>query len=144
MPKKRSLEHPECCIRCTSACGRFRVWLHFTSRDDCLQTVRTLDTGRRLPLVAICTAWRADQVLYGSCTIGIFNDDAVLCVFTARLSLLAAKRDRGIPHSTVALLSFVCCCECFSNAYTQIRLRFDSKSGLEQARPGVSCTRDCT
>ena len=28
MHKKRSLEHPECCIRCTSACGRFRVWLH--------------------------------------------------------------------------------------------------------------------
>ena len=49
------------------------------SRDDCLQT---LDTGRRLPLVAICAAWRADQVLYGSCTIGIYNDDGVLCVFT--------------------------------------------------------------
>ena len=84
VPKKRSLEHPKCCIRCTSACGRFRarVWLHFTSRDDCLQTVRTLDTGRRLPLVAICATWRADQVLYGSCTIGIYNNDAVLCVFT--------------------------------------------------------------
>ena len=27
VPKKRSLEHPECCIRCTSACGRFRVCL---------------------------------------------------------------------------------------------------------------------
>ena len=61
---------------------RLWVWLHFTSRDDCLQTVRTLDTGRRLPLVAICAAWRADQVLYGSCTIGIYNDDAVLCVVT--------------------------------------------------------------
>ena len=33
-------------------------------------------------MVAICTAWRADQVLYGSYTIGIYNDDAVLCVFT--------------------------------------------------------------
>ena len=39
-----SLEHPECCIRCTSACGRFRVWLHFTSRDDCLQTIRYGET----------------------------------------------------------------------------------------------------
>ena len=48
------------------------------SPGDCLQTVRTLDMGRRLPLVAICAAWRADQVLYGSC----YNDDAVLCVFT--------------------------------------------------------------
>ena len=36
----------------------------------------------RLPLVAICAAWRAGRVLYGSCTIGIYSDDAVLCVFT--------------------------------------------------------------
>ena len=39
--------------------------------------MRTFDTGKRLPLVAICAAWRADQVLYGSCTIGVYNDDAV-------------------------------------------------------------------
>ena len=52
------------------------------SLGDCLQTVRTLDTGRRLPLVAIYAAWRADQVLYSSCTIGIYNDDAVLSIFT--------------------------------------------------------------
>ena len=32
-------------------------------------------------MVAMCAAWRADQVLYGSCTLGIYNDDAVLCVF---------------------------------------------------------------
>ena len=51
------------------------------SRGDCLQTVCTLDTGRRLPLVAICTSWRADQVQYGSCTFGIYNNAAVLCVF---------------------------------------------------------------
>ena len=37
---------------------------------------------RRLPLVAICAAWRADQVLYGSCPIGIYSDDIVLYVFT--------------------------------------------------------------
>ena len=41
------------------------------------------DRARRLPLVAICTAWRADQVLYGSCPIGIYSDDVVLCVFLA-------------------------------------------------------------
>ena len=51
-------------------------------RGVVLQTVRTLDMERRLPLVAICTAWRADQVLYGSCTLGIYSDDVVLCVFT--------------------------------------------------------------
>ena len=37
-------EHPESGIRCTSACGRFRVCLHFTSPGDCLQ--------RWLPLVS--------------------------------------------------------------------------------------------
>ena len=51
----------------------------FKSLGDCLQTVRTLDVGRWLPLVAIGATWRADQVLYGSC---IYNDDDVLCVFT--------------------------------------------------------------
>ena len=30
-----------------------------------------------LPLVVICAAWRADSVLYGSCILGIYNDDAV-------------------------------------------------------------------
>ena len=49
---------------------------------DCLQTVCTLDMERRLPLVATCATWRADQVLYGSCTLGSYSDDIVLCVFT--------------------------------------------------------------
>ena len=30
----------------------------------------------------ICADWRADQVLYSSCTIDIYNDDAALCIFT--------------------------------------------------------------
>ena len=49
-----------------------------TSRGDRLQTVCTLDTERQLPLVAICAVWRADQVLYDSCTLSIYNDAAVL------------------------------------------------------------------
>ena len=74
-PKKRSLEHPECCIRCTFA-RLARMWLQLRNG------VTVCGPGRQLPLVAICAAWRADQVLYGSCTIGIYNDDAVFCVFT--------------------------------------------------------------
>ena len=109
---KKSIRKAASGVR-TSACSRFRVWLHFTSQGDCLQTVHTLDMERRLPLVAICAAWRADQVLCGSCT----------------FSLLASKRDREIQRSTVALLSFVCCCECFSNPYTQIR---KTKARLEK------------
>ena len=89
-------EHPESGIRCTSACGWFRVWLHFTSPGDSLQM-------QRLPLVAICSAWRADQVLYGSCTFGIYSDDIVLCVFL----VLDVEADREIQRSTVALSSFV-------------------------------------
>ena len=122
VPKKRSLEHLECCIQWTSACGRFRVWLHITSRDDCLQTVRTLDTGRQLPLVAICAAWRADQVLYSSCTIGIYNDDAVLCVFTQDYR---SWRQSEIEEFHVVQWLYRALCEWFSNPYTQIRLRFD-------------------
>ena len=38
--------------------------------------------GETAPLVAICATWRADQVLYGSCTLVIYSDDIVLCVFT--------------------------------------------------------------
>ena len=30
--------------------------------------------GETLPLVAICTTWRADQLLYSSCTLGIYSD----------------------------------------------------------------------
>ena len=48
----------------------------------CLQTMCTLDTERRLPLVDICATWRADQVLYCSCTLSIYNDNIVLYIFT--------------------------------------------------------------
>ena len=143
MPKKGSLEHPECCIRCTSACGRFRVRLHFTSRDDCLQTLCTLDTGRRLPLVAICTAWRADQVLYGSCTISIYNDDTVLSIFTQDYHSWRRSETRGIPRSTVDLSSSVRCSKCFSDRNPQIRLRFDKKKDSKKPKTARTTCKVC-
>ena len=75
-----------------------------------------IDTGRRLPLVAICTAWRADQVLYGSCTIGIHNDDAVLCVFM--------QDSRSWRRS-------------------EIELRFDKKKDLEKPKTDRTTCKAC-
>ena len=40
----------------------------------------TLITVRGFPVVAFYVAWRADQVLYGSCTLNIDNDDVGSCV----------------------------------------------------------------
>ena len=37
--------------------------------------------GERLPVVASYVAWRADQMLYGSCTLKIDSDDVGLCIF---------------------------------------------------------------
>ena len=136
-------EHPESGIWCTSTCSRFREWLHITSQGDCLQTVRTLDIERRLPLVRSylrrleswsSAVWQLhpQYLQWWHCIVHIY----------ARFSLLASKRDREIQRSTVALLSFVCCCEWFSNPYTPIRKT--KKNGLEQARPGISCAMDCT
>ena len=109
-------------IRCTSACGRFRVWLH-------LRHVMTVCRHwRRLPLVAICAAWRADQVLYGSCTIGVYNDDAVrLCVFTQAWDYRSWRLSEieEFLVSTVDLSSSVRYCKCFSDRNPQIRLRFE-------------------
>ena len=46
-----------------------------------LQSLRTLCMVKGFPVVASYVAWRADQVLYGSCTIDIDSDDVGLCVF---------------------------------------------------------------
>ena len=92
----------------------------FTSLGDCLQTVRTLDTERRLPLVAICAAWRADQVLCVSCTHGIYSDDIALCVFTQDSR---SRRRNGIEKFAVQWLYRALCAAV--NPYTQIKLRFD-------------------
>ena len=49
---------------------------------------RPCDTERRFPLVDICATWRADQVLYGSCTLGTYSDDIV---FTHKILALGGK-----------------------------------------------------
>ena len=46
-----------------------------------LQSLRTLCTVKGFPVVASFVAWRADQVLYGSCTLDIDSDDVGSCVF---------------------------------------------------------------
>ena len=56
------------------------VDLRWASRDDIdgtLQSLRTLCTvkGFPSPVVASYVTWRADQVLYSSCTLDIDNDD---------------------------------------------------------------------
>ena len=46
-----------------------------------LQSLRTLCTAKGFPVVASYVAWRADQALYGSCTLDIDSDDFGSCVF---------------------------------------------------------------
>ena len=81
--------------------------------------------GETLPLVAICAAWRADQVLYGSCTIGIYNDDTVLCIFT--IDYRSWRRS----------------CKCFSDQYPQIRLRLDKKKDSEKPKTARTMCKAC-
>ena len=71
---------------------------------------------RRLPLVAIWDAWRADQVLYGSCILGIYNDAAVLSKI---LSFGGKARSKNsLQYCYRGLSSFVCYFECFSDPNT--------------------------
>ena len=37
--------------------------------------------AERLPVVASYIAWRADQVLYGSYTLGIYSNNVGSCIF---------------------------------------------------------------
>ena len=55
----------------------------------------------------------------------VFTVMTLYCAYLRKILALAVEAVREIQHSTVALSSFVCCCECFSNPSTQIRLRFD-------------------
>ena len=41
------------------------------------------------------------------------------CAYLRKVLALGIKADQEIQRSTVALSSFVCCCECFSNPCTQ-------------------------
>ena len=66
------------------------IWdgLHVTSSKVPLQSLRTLCTVRGFPVVASHVAWRADQVLFGSCTLDIDSDDIGSCVFAQDCALL--------------------------------------------------------
>ena len=61
----------------------------------------------------------------------------------ARFSLLAAKRDRGIPRSTVDLSSSVRCCKCFSGRNPQIRLRLGKKKDSEKTKTARTTCKAC-
>ena len=45
------------------------------------ESLRTLCTVRGFPVVASYVAWRADQVLYSSCTLDIDSNDVGSCIF---------------------------------------------------------------
>ena len=59
------------------------IWdgLHVTTSKVRLQSLRTLCMVKGFPVVASYVTWRADQVLYGSCTLDIDSDDVGSCVF---------------------------------------------------------------
>ena len=61
------------------------VDLGWASRDNIrkvrLQSLRTLCTVKGFPVVSSYVAWRADQVLYGSCTLDVDRDNVGSCVF---------------------------------------------------------------
>ena len=105
-------------------------------RDDCL-----LDTGRRLPLVAICAAWRANQVLYSSCIIGIYNDDAVLCVFTQ--DYYSWRRSEIEEFLVVQWTYGALCTAGLSDRNPQIRLRFDKKKDSEKPKIARTTCKAC-
>ena len=72
------------------------IWdgLHVTSSMVRLQSLRTLCTVRGFPVVASYVAWRADQVLYGSCTLDIDSNDIGSCVYLRKIALLAVKQEQ--------------------------------------------------
>ena len=118
-------EHPESGIRCTSACVRFRVT--FTSLGDYFQTVRTLETA------ALGSYLRhLEQVLYGSCTHGIYSDDIALCVF---MQDSRSWRQNGIKKIAVQWLYRALCAAV--NPYTQIKLRFRTSPTQRKLRKGL-------
>ena len=55
----------------------------------------------------------------------VFTVMTLYCAYLYKILSLGFEADQEIQHSTVALSSIVCCCECFSNPYAQIRLRLD-------------------
>ena len=106
-PKK----HPESGIWYTSACGRFRVWLHFMSEGGCLQIMRTLDMERRLPLlfapfrelIKCCTAAAPSifTIMHNCAMSGnplALNTEALECtpIMVTALCLWKGKDEHGV------------------------------------------------
>ena len=71
-----------------------------------LQSLRTLCTVKGFPVVASYVAWRADQVLYGSCTLDIDSDDVGSCVFAhdRALGSEARAKEYGRPFLRISAL----------------------------------------
>ena len=94
-------------------------------------------------MVAICTTWRADQVLYGSCTIGIYNDDAVLCVFTQDSH---SWRRSELKEFLVVQWTYRALCAAvsvFSDRNPQIRLRFGKKNDSDKPKTARTTCKAC-
>ena len=64
-----------------------------------LQSLHTSCTVKGFPVIASYVAWRADQVLYGSCTLDIDSDNIGLCVFAPDRALggEARAKEYGRP-----------------------------------------------
>ena len=93
VPKKHSLEHPECCIRCTSTCGRFRVWLHLRHRVTVCRPCVHYIWGDDY-LGSYLAAWRADRVLYSSCTAAVplvFTMMTLYCAYLRKILTLGGE-----------------------------------------------------
>ena len=73
------------------------IWdgLHMMSSKVRLQSLRTLCTVRGFPMVASYVAWRADQVLYGSCTLNIDSADVGSWIFVQDRALGGEARAKG-------------------------------------------------
>ena len=60
-------------------------------------------------MVDMCATWRSDEVLYGSCTLGIY-------VYSCKILALGNSKEFSIVQWTYR--DSVCCCECFINPNT--------------------------
>ena len=114
-------EHLESGIRCTPTCGRFRVWLHFTSPGDCMQTVRKLDMKSGCPWLPFVPHGE----LIKCCMAAAPSVFIVLCVFTQDSR---SWRRSGIEKFSAVQWLYRALCAAVSALAIRIckqRLRFD-------------------
>ena len=79
-------------------------------------------------------------MLYGSCTVGIYNDDAVFCVFTQDYPLW---RRREIEEFLVVQWTYRALCAAVSILAIEIRLRFDKKKDSERPKTARTTCKAC-